>query len=261
MGLAVTVANKPTVEEPLALEGRRDVLYETRDAAPFVFDAAVVEVFDDMITRSVPLYRETERVVASTVARSVPVGGHVVDLGASTGTGCLAIAAACDGRRVTVEGVDLSDEMVARATAKVAARGVTGLTFRVGDISEVVLDTTDAVTAVYTLQFVPPEKRAAVLGRIRAALPAHGVFVFAEKLAAPDATTQALWDAIHVQFKREQGYSEREITAKRASLVGVLQPWTAAAWEAAVLEAGFSALAPLVQWGPFATFVAWPGVR
>lgn len=248
-------------DDGLVLEGERDALYETRAGDPFVFDAAVVQVFDDMIARSVPLYGETERVVAQTVADSVPSGGRIVDLGSSTGTGCLAMAAACRGRGVRIEGVDLCEEMVARARAKAAAHGVCGVRYSVGDIAEVALGASDAITAVYTLQFVAPPRRAALLARIAAALPAHGVFVFAEKLAAPDAATQSLWDTIHEQFKRDQGYSEREIAAKRASLVGVLQPWTATQWEDAIVGAGFRSIAPLVQWGPFATFVAWPGAQ
>lgn len=239
----------------LQLGGARDTLFETREPGRFAFDADVVRVFDDMIDRSVPLYRQTELAVASTVAAQVPDGGHVLDLGCSTGTGTLAIAAACLGRGVRVTGWDLSSDMVARATEK--ARGVEGVSFEVHDVSLAPMPSMDVCCAIYTLQFAPAERRAAMLARIREAIRPGGVLVWAEKMSAGDAATQQHWDAQYEAYKRSRGYSQREIDAKREALRGVLVPWTEAQWREEFAAAGFARVTPLLRWLPFGSFVAW----
>lgn len=245
------------VTEPptLVLGGDRDRLFAERAPGPFVFDADVVRVFDDMVDRSVPLYRATEHAVASTVASVVPDGGRVLDLGCSTGTGTLAIANACQHRNVTVEGWDRSPEMVARAREK--ANGVAGVTYVARDIVDATLPDVAAICAIYTMQFTPPDARPALLGRVRAALPPGGAFVWAEKMAAPDPATQTHWDAMYDAYKLDRGYSPVEIEAKRRALSGVLVPWTEERWRVALAEAGFTRVTPLLRWLPFGSFVAW----
>jgi len=75
-----------------------------------------------------PLYR---RVVADVAAERLPAGALVLDLG--TGPGLLPeeLVRACPG--LTVVGVDLAPEMVARARSRFP--GTTGLRFELGDVA------------------------------------------------------------------------------------------------------------------------------
>ena len=86
----------------------------------FSFDENVAHVFDDMISRSVPLYAD--------VQRSVPVLAglldhdpiKVIDLGCSTGTSLIHLAAALPDRNVELIGVDNSPAMLAKCKEKLA---------------------------------------------------------------------------------------------------------------------------------------------
>jgi len=75
-----------------------------------------------------PLYRRVARDVA---AAGLPAGAVVLDVGTGPGRVPLMIAAACPD--LTVVGVDLSAEMVARATAR-AASATERIRFQVADV-------------------------------------------------------------------------------------------------------------------------------
>jgi ubiquinone/menaquinone biosynthesis C-methylase UbiE len=78
-----------------------------------------------------PLYR---RVVADVAAARLPVGASVLDVGTGPGRVPRMIAERCP--QLSVTGIDLSPEMIARATA-VAARGPAGhsVSFQVADVA------------------------------------------------------------------------------------------------------------------------------
>lgn len=47
-----------------------------------------------------------------------------------------------------------------------------------------------------------------------------------EKVRAPDARFQDMMSALYVDFKLQQGFSEREIVHKSRSLKGILEPFS-----------------------------------
>jgi tRNA (cmo5U34)-methyltransferase len=55
-------------------------------SSDFKFDAAVVNVFDDMVVRSVPYYLEIQRMMAELAGTYALPGTSLYDLGCSTGT-------------------------------------------------------------------------------------------------------------------------------------------------------------------------------
>jgi hypothetical protein len=81
-------------ENPGKVAGARDNLFDT--AAPavrFEFNEQVAAVFDDMLNRSIPFYREVISLTAGILARTLAPGDTVYDLGCSTGTTLLHLAA------------------------------------------------------------------------------------------------------------------------------------------------------------------------
>ena len=67
--------------------GQDRIFAEQREAiADFRFGADVAQVFDDMLSRSVPFYGEIQRMVAELAQDIVQPGSNVYDLGCSTGT-------------------------------------------------------------------------------------------------------------------------------------------------------------------------------
>ena len=78
----------------------------------FAFDENVARVFDDMISRSIPLYADVQRllpVLTGLLDHSVV---KVVDLGCSTGTSLIHLARALPDRRFELIGVDNSRAML-----------------------------------------------------------------------------------------------------------------------------------------------------
>ena len=72
----------------LKLDSDKDQLFEdaATKAADFKFDASVVNVFDDMVSRSVPFYGEMQRMTTELAAYFATPGTRLYDIGCSTGT-------------------------------------------------------------------------------------------------------------------------------------------------------------------------------
>jgi tRNA (cmo5U34)-methyltransferase len=63
----------------------------------FKFDDEVAAVFDNMISRSVPLYAEQQRIIVEVVKRYWRPGYDIYDLGCSTGTTLINLGRELDG--------------------------------------------------------------------------------------------------------------------------------------------------------------------
>jgi len=198
----------------------------------FAFDQRVVDVFPDMIRRSVPAYETIVPLAALVAARSIPeqaqiAGGSIYDLGCSRGATTAALLTYAP-PNVRVIGVDNSAQMIAAArdgiealTSKEAASRVA---FRCENIQDTPIDNAAAVVATYTLQFVPPTQRTAQLQRILHGLLPGAPFVYAEKVVLDDSQGQQWSEAIHHEFKRSNGYSDLEVAQKRQAIEKVMIP-------------------------------------
>jgi ubiquinone/menaquinone biosynthesis C-methylase UbiE len=81
-----------------------------------------------------PLYR---RVAADVAAAGLPAAGNVLDVG--TGPGTLPLLIAAQSPHLSVSGVDLSAEMIARATAATELRATSGassVSFQIADAAD-----------------------------------------------------------------------------------------------------------------------------
>src|SRR5699024_1653624 len=83
-----------------------------------------------------------------------------------------------------------------------------------------------------------------------------GLLVLSEKIAFEDADLNALFIDLHHRFKGRQGYSDLEISRKRAALENVLIPETIATHEARMAQAGFASFDVWFQCFNFASMVA-----
>jgi tRNA (cmo5U34)-methyltransferase len=112
------------------------------------------------------------------------------------------------------------------------------------------------VTVCWTLQFLQPERRLALLRDAFELLVPGGVLLLTEKTVAMDSAVDELFTSLYYELKRRSGYSATEIARKRESLEGVLVPMTIADNLAILREAGFPAPTTFFQWCPFAAFLA-----
>ena len=91
-------------------------------ASDFEFNAQVAEVFDDMLNRSVPYYREQQALMQQIARRFHTPGTRVYDLGCSTGVTLINMAQAL-GPEVKLIGYDYSQPMLDKAQANIDRAG------------------------------------------------------------------------------------------------------------------------------------------
>lgn len=150
-----------------------------------------IDAYDETIRRFIPGYETMLRVAAETLASVEPTAA--IDLGA--GTGALSEAILTHARSASVELIDVDDEMLAQARARLARFGAR-VRFRRMSFADA-LPRCDAAAASLALHHVPTlgEKQAVYAG-IRAALRPGGIFVNADAVMPADqAGRAATYDA------------------------------------------------------------------
>jgi tRNA (cmo5U34)-methyltransferase len=124
------------------------------------------------------------------------------------------------------------------------------------DIQDVAIENASLVVMNFTLQFIPPQDRRALLEKIYAGLRPGGLLILSEKVHLESKAMQTLIEDLHLQFKRANGYSELEISQKRASLDRVLVSDTLATHFARFQDVGFKDCAVWHQTYNFLSMVA-----
>jgi tRNA (cmo5U34)-methyltransferase len=223
---------------------------------PFSFNAEVAEVFDDMVARSVPLYRENQQMMVQILSRLLRPRDTVYDLGCSTGSALVQVGTSLKQLDLKLVGLDTSAPMVEKARLKTRAFGLNDAVIEVADITQFELATCGGCIMNYTLQFIPVSERSRFLQKIFQALRPGGVLLLAEKIEADTTALQELLTDVYYDLKRSNGYSELEISQKREALEDVLVPLPAHTQQQLLRDAGFTHVETILRWGPFATFLA-----
>ncbi|HEV7716974.1 MAG TPA: carboxy-S-adenosyl-L-methionine synthase CmoA [Steroidobacteraceae bacterium] len=239
----------------------RDKIFQEDNAArDFTFDTKVAQVFDDMVSRSVPFYGELQTMLADLALQFLPgQDGRVCDLGCSTGT-TLDLILSNPGCPPTTHGygIDNAQAMLDQAAEKLAphvqARRVT-LTLADLD-SDLKLPPVNVVLMNWTLQFVRPIHREGVLRRICESLRPGGALLMAEKVLVEDSLLNRLYIELYYRYKARQGYSAEEIQRKRESLENVLVPYRVEENVELLKRCGFATVDTCFRWFNWAAFVA-----
>lgn len=227
------------------------------EIAPFEFNRQVVEVFDDMLGRSVPFYRETVLRQAQIAARCYQPGTRIYDLGCSNGNLGMTLCAEMAGREFKMIAVDNSAPMLETFTQRLADGACQGLVqLEEQDIRQVCLENASVVIVNLTLQFLPLADRETLLGKIHQALVPGGVLLLTEKLVHQSATLNQLQQEIYYRFKAENGYSQMEISQKRDALEDVLVPETLEIHQQRLQRSGFTTIDVWLKWFNFASIIA-----
>jgi tRNA (cmo5U34)-methyltransferase len=238
---------------------KHDELFATDKAVQhdFAFDGDTAEVFDDMVTRSVPFYQEIQRMICEMAREFAVPNTNLYDLGCATGTTLLLLDKAVD-PSVRFVGIDNSPDMLEKAQAKFVKNGLARQhELRLADLNqEVPIENASVVTLVLTLQFVRPLYRARVIEAISRGLNKQGCLLLVEKVTTADSTLNRLFIRHYYAMKRRNGYSELEVSNKREALENVLIPYRVEENRDLVLEGGFRSFEEFFRWYNFAAFVA-----
>lgn len=222
----------------------------------FVFDEKVVDVFPDMINRSVPGYSTIINLIGITALQYAKPHTRLYDLGCSLGAASLSMR-----HRLTQEGckivsVDNAQAMIERLN-KILERdnSKTPVQTICDDIQNIDIENASVAVMNFTLQFIPLIERKQVMTKIYNGLNEGGCFILSEKLAFAEDENEIQID-LHHAFKKSNGYSDLEIAQKRSALENVLLPETKETHVQRLKETGFSQVFPLFQCFNFASFLA-----
>ncbi len=219
----------------------------------FEFDEKVAAVFDDMIDRSVPFYKENLELIVKLLQKRLKPGMRVVDLGCSTGA-LLIETASRVGAEVEWIGIDNAPAMIETARKKAAALECP-IEFLCADLMEADFGPSDVVIANYTLQFIRPLVRQQAVEKIYTSLKPGGLFICSEKILMEDKWLDRAIIEIYYDYKKSKGYSETEIMRKREALENVLIPYTIEENKKMFQEVGFECVDTLFQWANFVTYI------
>ncbi len=237
--------------------GRDEIYRERPGDRDFRFDAQVAEVFDDMLDRSIPGYRQVIAMTGAILTRFLKPGDTVYDLGCSTGTTLVELASHRRQPGLKYIGLDNSPAMLAKARRKAEEAGLTDrIDFREADITTARLEPAGAVIMNYTLQFIAPAQRQDFLTRLHQALRPGGVLILSEKTVSAAPGLDQTFLEFYLDFKRANGYSETEIARKRQALEKVLIPFSLTDNLRMLTAAGFTRAEPFHQWFNFASIMA-----
>lgn len=219
----------------------------------FEFDESVASVFDDMLERSIPFYKDVINLICDFIKLHVKDDALIVDLGCSTANTLLHLYQ--KSHSYNLVGIDNSKAMLENAKKKVMAYGAS-IELIEADITEYELKNVDIVIANYMLQFIRPLKRGDFVKSVYNGLNEDGIFIFSEKIIFDDKVLNKQMIDLYYKFKKSQGYSEFEISQKREALENVLIPYSEEENRQMIKDAGFKSVETIFKYGNFVTFLA-----
>ncbi|NMP16770.1 MULTISPECIES: carboxy-S-adenosyl-L-methionine synthase CmoA [unclassified Thalassotalea] len=220
-----------------------DIIYSKPQAkvGDFRFDAQVVEVFPDMIKRSVPGYSNIIETIGQLSKRYAQSNSNIYDLGCSLGAASLVMRQNIDANNCKIIAIDSSKDMVQRCQMHVNAfKAATPCEVHEGDILEFPMENASVVVLNFTLQFIEQDKRQQLMDKIAESLLPGGILILSEKIYDGDETCRELLNDLHHDFKRANGYSDLEIAQKRAAIENVMRPDVLETHYQRLRQAGFS---------------------
>lgn len=252
-------------DEKVSSNSRKDTIYASHKTAlaPFDFNQNVVDVFPDMISRSVPGYRDIIIGISDLCFKwlhtnhmaQAPV--HIYDLGCSLGAVSLSLANKLAEYPILITGIDNSEAMVERC--KIHIKNVnfgSCIQIRKADLIDFNYESSDIIVLNFTLQFIEPSKRQSLINTLFKSLKPNGILIVSEKIKFKYDRLEHLITELHDDFKRNNGYSELEISQKRSALENVMILDTLEDHLDRFTQAGFSESSVWHQALNFASMVA-----
>lgn len=229
----------------------------------FTFDDAVVDVFPDMIARSVPGYASILSMIEQLAARYVVPSSNIYDLGCSLGAATWLIRNQAP-EDCVIHALDNSSAMVCRLREKLAEQDTQRrsdqrrcpVEVHEADVRGFAMNKASFIVLNLTLQFVPPSERHGVLQASYDALLPGGALLLSEKIKFTDSAVNELLIDLHHDFKRSHGYSDLEIAQKRTAIENRLIPDSLEQHVERLKQVGFATVAPWFQCFNFVSILA-----
>lgn len=230
---------------------------DQRSVDDFDFGESTAKVFDDMLDRSVPQYRELQRMISELGGEFALPGTRVYDLGCSTGVTLMGLDRSVH-PEAEIIGVDHSQAMLDKARGKLTEAGASDrITLTAADLNEgLAIENASVVVLNLTLQFIRPLNREKLLHAVADGLRPGGALILVEKVLGNSSPTNRLWIKLYYEMKKRNGYTEMEIARKREALENVLIPYRVDENMEMLQRAGLADTDIFFKWYNFAGFLS-----
>lgn len=221
----------------------------------FKFNFLVADVFDNMIKRSVPFYKDIQNLFCYFGKVFIKPSSNVYDLGCSTGYTLSKIIKIFPNQQITYFAVDNSADMLIKTKKRL--RKNNNIKYLKQDLNKKLkIENSSMVIANLVLQFLKYPSRLKLLKNIYQGLIFGGAFILVEKVINKERKLDQLFvDNYHV-FKKDNNYSLLEIERKSHSLKNILQPITMSENIDLLRAAGFHNVEVFFRWFNFCGFIA-----
>lgn len=242
----------------------KDTIFADRpfEKGSFEFNDEVANVFDDMLNRSIPFYRESIDILCNVVKNFHSPQKIIYDLGCSTGNTLLKIhedlknSSKKDLQNIEYIGIDDSQAMIEKFNQKILTAKTKKMKAICDDINTADLSNSGTIILNYILQFLSISEREKLVQKISNSLIKKGIVFVSEKIIDEDDEFNDFLTEQYFDFKEKNGYSQIEISRKRQALENVLIPLSLEKNLALFHEAGFEKVSVLLKWHNFVSFVA-----
>ena len=235
------------------------IFAKTQQVVDFAFDDSVADVFPDMIRRSVPGYETVISLLGVLANQYAQNKSRVYDLGCSLGAATLSMHQQTRTLDIEYIGIDNSEAMAKRCGSRLQRHmPEANLQILCENIESTEIKNASVVVVNFTLQFLAPEARLSLLKKIYEGLLPNGVLVLSEKLVFENDTENQHQIDWHHTFKRANGYSDLEISQKRAAIENVMIPDTFEQHQQRLQQVGFE---QSYQWFQSFNFVSMVAIK
>lgn len=219
------------------------------------FDENVTNVFQDMLSRSIPNYEAMRKLVFSLGKHFIKEKSNIVDMGCSNGLSIEQFVKECPNNAYYL--YDVSEPMLQACRDKFKDNPLVFV--QNNDLRNgIPTDNIDLALSILTLQFTPIEYRQNILQDVYDKLNKGGAFIIVEKVLGNSAIIDNLLVKEYYSMKQNNGYTQEQIENKRKSLEGVLVPLTSSFNEHLLSQVGFKYVDCFFR---FLNFSGWIAIK
>lgn len=207
--------------------GIDNVFVNENNMKSFEFNENVCNVFDDMVSRSVPGYENIQDII-SLMFDSFSLEKVFLDVGCSTGTTINKLLSQTQVKHCY--GVDVSECMLEKAKIKCDSHKekitLSNHNYLDGE-NRIINDSMrpDFVILNLVLQFIRPPEREVFIKNIKSSCSSNVTMIVFEKIIFEDPVINTAYIDSYLKWKYSRGYSKTEIENKRLALENKLIPY------------------------------------
>ncbi|MDH5719864.1 MAG: carboxy-S-adenosyl-L-methionine synthase CmoA [Spirochaetia bacterium] len=237
----------------------RDKIYQNpyKQIKPFSFSPIVAKVFDDMLNRSIPFYKEVLSLSAGFAKEANYKNPVIYDLGCSTGNFLNVLKKSMGESPFAYTGIDSSEPMIHKAQKKKRKLSPSQkYDFYVSDILDFKYRAANMFIINYVLQFIEKDQRKIFLSNLYQTLKPKGFLILSEKITNTEPFFSNAYSKEYYNFKIKNNYSDIEIKQKDRALKDFLQPLTVEENILLLEESGFTKISVFFKWCNFVSILA-----